>query len=85
LRRKFDAAGQDPERLAPTEQVTFACIEAWAARSSLHPAVLRSKNGGPLFIEQASSEADAAAGRGYVVFADELGLSLQVRNGSITM
>ncbi|KAH8077864.1 hypothetical protein HD553DRAFT_320516 [Filobasidium floriforme] len=55
LRRKFDAAGQDPERLAPTEQVTFACIEAWAARSSLHPAVLRSKKGGPLFIEQAMS------------------------------
>jgi len=53
LRRKFDLAGQDPERLAPTEQVTFACIEAWAARSSLYPAVLRSKKGEALFVEQA--------------------------------
>jgi hypothetical protein len=66
------------------EQVTFACIEAWAARSSLHPAVLRMKRDGALFIDQASSESDESV-QWCCYRADVLVLSLQVRNGSTTM
>jgi hypothetical protein len=44
LRQRFDAARQDTESLAPAEQVTFAAIEAWAARFSFHPSILQQQH-----------------------------------------